>query len=80
MIRELFEDKSKQSKDFDNDFKISLDDAKKLAKNYGQKWYKVDKDVWTIDDADTHVFTFMPRKGELYTDFDEAQVIDMIKG
>jgi len=65
---------------FDNEFSIGNPDAKKLAKNYGQKWEFVSKEVWTMDDAGQHVFTYLPKEGKLFTDFDEAQVIDMVKG
>lgn len=79
MIRDLFEDKSKQSGEFDNEVKVGRDDAKKIAKNYGVKWDVIDKDTWILTDAGEHVMTYMPKKGELYSDFDDSVIIDMIK-
>lgn len=78
-FKDLFEDKSVQSGQFDNEYKVTRGDAKKLAKNYGSKW-DIDGDVWTMYDTDEHVMTYMPKKGELYTSFSEDQIIDMIKG
>jgi hypothetical protein len=69
-------EEGKQS--FDNTLKISSTDAKKIAKNYGINW-DISGDVWILTDVDEHVMSYNPRKGELYTDFDKPQIIDLIK-
>ena len=62
---------------FKNTFKIDYDDAKKIAKNYGQKWEK-DGSVWTMYDAKEHIMTYNNKKGELYTDFDAEAIEDIL--
>jgi len=64
--------------EFDNTLKISRDDAVKLSRNYGCKWEK-SADAWAMYDVDEHVFTYIPREGKLFTDFDTEQVIEMIE-
>jgi len=78
-FRDLLEVKQKGVA-FANTFKVYLPDAKKLAKNYGIKWDTDSKDLWLLTDNKEHVMSYNTSKGEIYTDFDEEQIIDMIKG
>jgi hypothetical protein len=76
-FRELFENNKGQ--EFENSFKISWTDAKKIAKNYGQKW-EMNGSLALMYDGREHVMTYNKKEGKLFTDFDEDQIHDMIKG
>ena len=64
---------------FDNSFKISWSDAKKVSKGYGQKW-ETEGTLELMYDGKEHVMTYNKKEGKLFTDFDIDQIQDMIKG
>lgn len=66
------------SAEFSNEFSITVKDAKKLARTYGCEW-DTEGDEWEMIDVDEHVFTYLPKQGKLFTDFDQDQVIEMIE-
>jgi len=60
-----------------NAFKISWGDAKKISKNYGQKW-ESEGSLEMMYDAKEHVMTYNKKTGELFTDFSKSQIDDMV--
>lgn len=78
-FREYIEKELNERKgEFENTFKIALDDITKIPKN---KDYKADEQaaLLLMYKGDKHVMTYNKKKGELMTDLSIEQVEKLIK-
>ena len=68
----------KEGSEFSYTAKISKSDANKVAISYGSEWDK-DGSLWLIYDKKKHIMTYNLKKGELYSNFKDDYIINMIK-
>jgi len=63
---------------FKNTFSIPVKNAEKFAKSMKLVWEK-EKEIWTLHDKKTHVATYIPKTGELFSNLKEDEVIKLAK-
>ena len=66
------------SKKLNNTYKITWDEAKKIAKKINQKWEK-EGQLQLMYDGKTHIMTYNTNTGELYCDLSLEDIKAFIK-
>ena len=69
--------KELQKEYFQNEFPLSIDNAKRLSTNYQSPWIK-NNNEWTMYISGRHVMVYLPREGKLFTDLTMTDVNNII--